>query len=101
MEKNVTTRRFRKVALVEAVQTFDQTGTDGVIKFKDNPPWLVEALMAGKIYRSGREKSYKIETLEGTVELKPGHWIARGVNGEIWPIDPDVFSKTYEEVYDY
>lgn len=25
-----------------------------------------------------------------------GHWIIRGINGELYPCDPDVFEATYE-----
>jgi len=27
-----------------------------------------------------------------------GHWIIRGIRGELYPCDPDVFNKTYEIV---
>lgn len=40
--------------------------------------------------------SVLIETLEGTHEGKPGDWIIRGVNGELYPCKPDIFAKTYE-----
>mgnify|MGYP003595322655 CR=1 FL=1 len=26
------------------------------------------------------------------------HWIIRGVQGEFYPCDPDIFAATYEEV---
>lgn len=37
-----------------------------------------------------------IETMEGTVVGRPGDWLIRGVNGEFYPCEPDVFAKTYE-----
>lgn len=39
-----------------------------------------------------------IETLEGDMTASPGDWIVRGIKGECWPIKPDIFAATYEEV---
>lgn len=39
-----------------------------------------------------------IDTLEGGHIVCPGDWIATGVQGEHWPIKPDVFAATYEPV---
>lgn len=41
-----------------------------------------------------------ILTLEGKMVAKPGWWIIRGVQGEFYPCDPDIFAKTYEAVAD-
>lgn len=41
-----------------------------------------------------------IETLEGTLTASEGDFIIRGVNGETYPIKPDIFAKTYEVVRD-
>ena len=41
---------------------------------------------------------FKIKTLEGTHEAKPGDWIMRGVNGEHYPCAKDIFEKTYRVV---
>lgn len=38
---------------------------------------------------------WAINTLEGQLTVKPGDWIATGVNGERWPIADDIFKKTY------
>ena len=27
-----------------------------------------------------------------------GHWIIRGISGELYPCDPDIFAETYEPV---
>lgn len=37
-----------------------------------------------------------IRTLEGEMLARPGDWIIRGVNGELYPCKPDIFAKTYE-----
>lgn len=38
-----------------------------------------------------------IATLEGVMQAKPGDWIIRGVQGEFYPIKPNIFDATYEE----
>lgn len=39
-----------------------------------------------------------ITTPEGVMQYKTGDYIIRGVNGEIYPCQPDIFEKTYEVV---
>jgi hypothetical protein len=39
-----------------------------------------------------------IATLEGPMRARIGWYIIKGVNGEFYPCDPDVFAKTYERV---
>ena len=39
-----------------------------------------------------------IDMLEGDCCLRNGDWIIRGVNGEIYLCESDIFEKTYEEV---
>lgn len=49
-------------------------------KYCENPAWC------------------EIKTLEGVMIAKAGDYIIRGINGEIYPCKPDIFSKTYEVV---
>ena len=37
-----------------------------------------------------------IDTIEGTMRAAAGWWIIRGVAGEHYPCDPDIFEQTYE-----
>ena len=37
-----------------------------------------------------------IETLAGIMKASDGDWIITGVNGERYPVKPDLFKKTYE-----
>ena len=39
-----------------------------------------------------------IDTLEDGHNVCPGDWIATGIQGEHWPIKPDIFAATYEPV---
>ena len=43
-------------------------------------------------------QSEEIETEEGTMKAEVGDYIVRGVEGEIYPVKPDIFSKTYERI---
>lgn len=39
-----------------------------------------------------------ITTLEGKMLAKVGDYIIKGVKGEFYPVKPDIFKATYEEV---
>lgn len=39
-----------------------------------------------------------IETLEGTMKAEIGDWIVIGIQGERYPVKPDIFAATYEEL---
>lgn len=45
-----------------------------------------------------RGGAWAIETLEGSMEVKPGDWIIIGVEGERYPCKPTIFAATYEAV---
>lgn len=46
------------------------------------------------------DKIQYIETLEGTMKASIGDWIVTGINGERYPVKPDIFYKTYEILED-
>lgn len=39
---------------------------------------------------------FAIYSLEGVMRANPGDWIIKGVIGEIYPCQPEIFAKTYE-----
>lgn len=39
-----------------------------------------------------------INTLEGKMKAPIGWWIIKGVQGEFYPCNPDIFEETYEKV---
>ena len=41
---------------------------------------------------------WSIRTIEGWLELTPRDWIITGVQGERYPVKPDIFDATYEAV---
>lgn len=39
-----------------------------------------------------------IDTLEGTMRVDYGDYIIKGIKGEFYPCEPDIFLATYEEI---
>ena len=39
-----------------------------------------------------------IATLEGAHWVTPGDWIVKRIKGEFYPVKPDIFEATYEQV---
>ena len=46
-------------------------------------------------YKSEVEK--EVETLNGSVTVRPGEWIITGAMGEQYPCDPKVFENSYDK----
>lgn len=60
---------------------------------------LLAAGMKPRAYRKGESVTdLFIDTLEGAMYATPGDWIVKGVAGEFWPVKPEIFAQTYEEV---
>lgn len=63
---------------------------------------LIAAGMKPWSYESGlgieHIRNLRIQTLEGNMLASHGDWIVKGVAGEFWPVKPDIFAQTYEEV---
>jgi hypothetical protein len=80
-------QRFRKKPVViEAVQwTGDMAAVESLVGTQlptFGPP--------------GQSGSLRIATLEGDHECRLGDWIVKGVQGEFYPVKPDIFEETYE-----
>ena len=52
--------------------------------------------LLGEVKVLPKGSSLLIPTLEGVMEARRGDYIIRGVNGELYPCQPDIFKKTYE-----
>jgi len=58
----------------------------------------------GEVKKNDHLKYYEIRsylvihTLEGDHLAKPGDYIIKGVRGEFYPCDMDIFEETYDEV---
>lgn len=82
-------------------------------KFRKKPV-VIEAMLFDGSYPSGKaildwadETVHRsnligltIKTLEGEMAVPPGNWVIRGVAGEFYSCDPDIFTQTYEAVED-
>jgi hypothetical protein len=42
------------------------------------------------------DEPFLVETLEGTMKGKKDDWLMVGINGEMYPIDNEIFVKTYD-----
>ena len=62
------------------------------------PDWYQAAVRELKIVTDLVQ--HLIPTLEGTMQAWVGDYIIRGVAGEIYPCETDIFSATYEAVRD-
>lgn len=96
--------KYRKTALIEAHQWFkpgdhpdDGVGVEGqVVRFFRRPD-VSGSTECSKCGHAMHEHGW-IDTLEDGHNVCPGDWTATGVQGEHWPIKPDVFAATYEAV---
>jgi len=86
----------KKSVIVEAFKwTGDQNQTE-------DPEWIVEAIRKGIVTFApaggiGTTFVY-IQTPEGIMSAAPGSYIIKGIKGEIYPCQPDIFEQTYELV---
>ncbi len=91
-------RKYRKKpVIVEAEQWFKigDVPEASIIEFnstKINKGFTCEK--CGKFYKNHG----LCPTLEGYHIVCPGDWIVKGIKGEYYPVKPDIFDKTYEEV---
>ena len=77
-------KTYRKTATITAIQWF---------KMSDHPA----VIMKSDPNRYADEGIPWCPTLEGGHVVAAGDWIATGIQGEHWPIKPDVFAETYTE----
>jgi hypothetical protein len=75
----------KKPIVIEAMQF---TGDN----IKDIAAWC----SAVQYDRHGPE--FGVLTLEGYKPLPIGYWVIKGVKGEFYPCEPEIFAATYEEV---
>lgn len=59
------------------------------------PDWVKEAYETGIITHKS-ELGATIVTLEGLIFVPLGHYLIRGVEGEIYGCSPRIFDKTYD-----
>jgi hypothetical protein len=80
-------RSFRKKPVVIEAWQFVETGI------------LPDYVRFAWITNPTDEPSYMtIPTPEGAMRANLGDWIIKGVKGEVYPCNPDIFEATYEPV---
>jgi len=42
------------------------------------------------------DEPFTVQTMEGLMKGKKGDWLVVGIHGEMYPIDNDIFVKTYD-----
>jgi hypothetical protein len=97
--------RYRKKPIeIEAVQ-FIKSDTHEIEEcFSEFPDWLRVSLKEGVvdflILASPNRISlrFTVKTIEGEMELSLNNWLIRGVKGELYPCNDEIFKMTYEQV---
>jgi hypothetical protein len=84
------TRYRKKPVVIEAFQFTGGTNLNPVV-----PDWFVSAVLDGRV--KAHPDCIEIQTLEGPLRVVPGAWIIRGVKGELYPCDDEIFRMTYDE----
>lgn len=80
------------------IEAFRWTGDD---EQDSEPKWIVEEIARGEIsfrYAGTSECEMVIRTLEGDMTAKPGDYIIRGIEGELYPCKASVFEASYDPV---
>lgn len=87
--------KFRKKPIVIDAIQLDERRLESVCDFIGERKNYPECKIAGINPETGK---FTIKTLEGDMIAEVGDWIIKGINGEFYPIKPDIFEKTYEKV---
>ena len=86
--------KFRKKPVViEAVQFLGSTSQRLAINM-----WMEGGEYVNPVVQTRDVGPMFIQTLEGEMTAKPGAWIIKGVNGEFYPCEDDIFRKTYDPI---
>lgn len=86
---------IKKPVVIEAVQWL------GNPKNEENVQELLDFMQIEELVLTVRNDGITnilIETLEGTMKGKPGCYVIKGVKGEFYPCDKEIFNRTYEEL---
>jgi len=71
-----------------------------MLKFKQGDPPNVEFQRAVKkpipVKCIQVDEPFTVETMEGLMTGKKGDWLMVGIHGEMYPIDHEIFMKTYD-----
>lgn len=65
--------------------------------YEEFPKWAEEALFDGTLRIE--DDHVIVRTLEGVMTASMGTFIVKGVDGELYPCQADIFYQTYERVH--
>lgn len=83
---------------IQAMQVLDDLASHQAIR-----AWARDSVAEGEripVSITAFDSHMVVHTLEGDMRADIGDWIIRGVNGEFYPCEPDIFAATYEVVTD-
>ena len=80
--------RYRKLPVI--VEAF-------CLGYEAFPKWAENAMFDGTL--KIEDDHVIIKTLEGKVTANMGTYIIKGVDGELYPCQADIFHETYERVH--
>ena len=94
----------KKPVVIEAKQLTEQTIKE-VYEFIHNTTVVLDSFISQEKWLDYelivKNEGLRLKTMESDNETqiaKMGDFIIKGVEGEFYPCDPDIFKKTYEEV---
>jgi hypothetical protein len=106
---NLRPARFRKVAVVEAMQILpDHERNENLVSDNSLSIAAISGWMTYHDFRDfkvtggtdGSAYGLSIKSLEGWVEAGPGDWVVMGSVGEFWRVRGDIFATTYAAAED-
>lgn len=90
----------RKLPVIVAALQWTGTNLAEVLEFTGKHPkwneWFPGGFEEYAEFVKNDRNVFKIKTLEGTHEAKPGDWILRSPTGEHYPISDELYVQTYE-----
>lgn len=103
----IVSREYKKKPVVITATQLTQENLDGVLHMFSQTHKLSKVFLTAETFddlapqasQAGQadKAALLIHTLEGNMLAKPGDYIIKGVQGELYPCKPDIFEATYEE----
>jgi hypothetical protein len=90
-------RKFRKIPVVIEAMLWDGTaaGATEIIDWVLSEGGTATYTCDGPGCQGESDHYLSITTLEGRMAARPGYYIIRGVEGEFYGCEPNIFHKTY------
>lgn len=60
--------------------------------------WLYYRKVSVRVQAVRIMEVFEVSTLEGKLTGKSGDYLLRGIRGELYPCDADIFHETYKEL---